>query len=69
MYMTESDIRRLNSFVAGAGFNTTTLAKAVGMSRSTLTKKRKGEVDFTKSEMQTIANLIGAKPAIIFFGE
>lgn len=67
--MTDSDIRRLNSFVAGAGFNTTTLAKAVGMSRSTLTKKRKGEVDFTKSEMKKIANLIGAKPATIFFGE
>lgn len=69
MYMSETDIRRFDSFVAGAGYNLSSLSEKLGVSRNTITNKRLGKTDFTRSEMEKISEILGARPEAIFFGE
>lgn len=67
MYMSEADVRRFDSFVAAAGYNIASLSKKLGVSYATLWNKRKGKTDFTRTEMEKIAGILGANPSQIFF--
>lgn len=66
-YMGENDIRRFNSFLVGAGYNISTLAAIMGMSRATLSSRINGHTDFTRREMEEIATLFGKDASEIFF--
>lgn len=66
-YMSETATRRVNGFLATAGYNIGTLADALKMSRATLSSRINGKTDFTRSEMERIAQLLGSSAEDIFF--
>lgn len=66
-YMRAEDTRRFNGFMVAAGYNIGRLAKEIGMSRATLSSRINGKSDFTRSEMEEIAAILGRSPEEIFF--
>ena len=67
-YMTIEDRNRFKSYMVGAGYNITTLSKAIGMSREMLSVRISGKVDFGRTEMNKIASVLNISPIILFFG-
>lgn len=65
--MSEHDIKRFKSYMAGAGFNISTLAHAIGMKRESLSNRINGKIDFSRSEMIIISKKLQALPQEIFF--
>lgn len=66
-YMNAEDTRRFNSFLVASGYNIGTLAEEIGMSRATLSSRINGKTDFSRSEMERIASILGHRPEEIFF--
>ena len=66
-YVTEQEKRKIKSFIAGAGYSITSLAKEIGMTRESLSARINGKIDFEREEMNKIADKVGANPADIFF--
>lgn len=66
-YMEPEDIRRFNSLLVAKGYNIGSLAKAIGMSRATLSSRINGKTDFSRSEMEKIAKALDSRPEKIFF--
>ena len=48
-YMTEDESNRVKSYIVGAGYNITSLAKAINMSREMLSNRISGKVDFGRT--------------------
>ena len=67
-YMSPNEANRFKSYMVGAGYNITSLAEAVGMSRETLSNRISGKVDFGREEMTNIATVLGVSPTNLFFG-
>ncbi len=65
-YLTEADTRRIRGAIVGAGYSIATAADAIGMSRATLSAKVNGRSDFSRSEMESLARLLGVSPYKIF---
>lgn len=62
------DLQKFNQWVWGNGWSMKQLAKAVGMSEPTLHRKKNGESDFTRYEINRMIDLIGCDdPMAIFF--
>lgn len=68
-YMTEIDVNRFKSYMAGAGYNITTLATAIGMKRENLSNRINGKIDFSRSEMTKISVTLHVLPQDIFFDD
>lgn len=68
IYMTSDEANRFKSYMVRAGYNITSLAKAVGMSREMLSVRISGKVDFSRSEMNNIATKLNVSPDAVFFG-
>ena len=66
-YMKAEDTLCFNSFLVAAGYNIGTLAEEIGMSRATLSSRINGKTDFSRSEMERIASILGRRPEEIFF--
>ncbi len=66
-YMTDEEIRRLKSYVVGAGYTVSSLADKIGMSRVSLSSRVNGKIDFGRTEMNAIARVLEKKPEEIFF--
>lgn len=66
-YLTEEEVRRLKSLIVNVGLNIGAVAIKMNMSRSTLSAKINGKADFTRSEMERFAEVIGSPPNEIFF--
>lgn len=66
-YLTEEEVRRLKSLIVNVGLNIGVVAIKMNMSRSTLSAKINGKADFTRSEMERFAEVIGSPPNEIFF--
>lgn len=69
MYMTDEDMRRFKSCMVGAGYNITSLAKAIGMPRESLSARINGKVDFSRSDMNVISDKLMVSPVYLFFGK
>lgn len=67
-YMTTHEANRLKSYIVGAGYNITTLARAIGISRESLSARVSGKVDFGRTEMNDIARVLNVPAQEIFFG-
>lgn len=65
-YLTKTESNRIKGLIVCAGYNIATLAEKMQMTRPTLSAKINGKVDFTKSEMESLANAISMKPEEIF---
>ena len=68
-YMTEDETNRFKSYMVRAGYNITSLAKTIGMSREMLSFRISGKVDFGRTEMNSIAEALNVSPSVIFFGQ
>lgn len=68
-YMTIDEANRFKSYMVRAGFNITSLADAIGMSREMLSVRISGKVDFSRSEMNNIAEALNISPVTIFFDD
>lgn len=66
-YLSDSQKRKILSHVVNAGYNITTLAKAIGMTRESLSARMNGKVDFSRTEMESISACLEEKPEDIFF--
>ena len=67
-YMSTTEANRFKSYMVGAGYNITSLAEAVGMSREMLSTRISGKVDFGRQEMNEIAAVLKVSPISLFFG-
>lgn len=67
-YMSAEDTNRFKSYMVGAGYNMTSLARAVGMSREMLSFRINGKVDFGRKEMNKISEQLNKPASEIFFG-
>lgn len=65
-YLSKDDTRRIKAAIVGAGHSIASVADALGMSRATLSNKVNGRSDFTRGEMEAIANLLHEDPSKIF---
>lgn len=65
-YMTKEDTQRFKSYMVGAGYTITTLAKSIGMARESLSARINGRVDFGRNEMVSIAKKLNKTPTEIF---
>lgn len=68
-YMTEEDTNRFKSYMVRAGYNITSLAHQIDMSRESLSNRISGKVDFGRTEMNDISKVLEVPPEVIFFGE
>lgn len=66
-YMSLDESNKFKGYMVRAGFNITSLAQAVGMSREMLSMRISGKVDFGRTEMNDIAKVLKIPPNIIFF--
>lgn len=66
-YLSDSQKRKIMSHVVNGGYNITTLAKAIGMTRESLSARMNGKVDFSRAEMESISACLEEKPEDIFF--
>lgn len=66
-YMTQPEKNKVRSYMALAGYNITSLAQAIGMSREMLSQRLSGNVDFGRVEMLNISKELNAPPEDIFF--
>lgn len=66
-YMTEEESNRVKGMIVSAGYNITSLAEKIGMSREMLSMRLSGRVDFGRGEMNHIAKVLKKPPATIFF--
>lgn len=66
-YITEEEKNKIMAHIVGAGYNISSLASEIGMTRESLSSRVNGKVDFGKKEMEKIAACLGKKPADIFF--
>lgn len=66
-YMTSDETNRFKSYMVREGYNITSLASAIGMSREMLSMRISGKVDFGRKEMNSIAKTLNVSPEIIFF--
>lgn len=69
LYMTKEDANRFKGYMVTAGYNITTLAAAIKMSRESLSMRISGKVDFGRNEMNDIARVLNVPPETIFFNE
>ena len=67
LYMTEENTRKVKSYIVGAGYTISSLLKAIGMTRESLSSRVNGKTDFSRREMSAIADKLGKKPEEIFF--
>ena len=66
-YMSDSQKRKIMSRIVNGGYNITTLAKAIGMTRESLSSRINGKIDFSRTEMEAISVCLKEKPEHIFF--
>lgn len=66
-YLSDFQKRKIMSHVVNGGYNITTLAKAIGMTRESLSSRINGKIDFSRTEMETISECLQEKPENIFF--
>ncbi len=66
-YLSDSQKRKIMSCVVHKGFNITTLARAIGMTRESLSSRMNGKIDFSRTEMEAIAVCLNETPENIFF--
>lgn len=69
LYMTKEDSNRVKGYIVSAGYNITSLAAAIKMSRESLSMRISGKVDFGRREMNDIARILNIPPETIFFNE
>lgn len=67
VYMTEEEKNRFKGYMVSKGYNFTSLAKEIGMSRESLSLRASGKVDFGRKEMNKIADVLNVEPSKIFF--
>lgn len=65
--MSEKEVNRFKSYMAGSGHNISTLANAIGMKRENLSNRINGKIDFSRTEMSKISIELKASPQEIFF--
>ena len=53
--------------MVGANYNITSLADAIGMTRGSLSARLNGKIDFSRFEMQSIAEKLNISPETLFF--
>lgn len=68
-YMADSDKRRFKAYMAAAGYNISTLATAINMTRESLSSRINGKIDFSRNEMSMIAEKLNITPSELFFDE
>ena len=62
------DDGEIMALIKAEGLKLAAVAKAMGIKRSSLYRKRKGESDFSRSEIQRFSEFVGiADVAFIFF--
>lgn len=66
-YLNEVKIRKLKANIVAAGLDIGKVAQKMQISRSTLSARINGKTDFTKSEMEHFAEILGQSPQDIFF--
>lgn len=66
-YMTLEETNRVKSYMVRAGYNITSLAETIGISREMLSARLAGKVDFGRAEMNNIADALKVPPDVIFF--
>ena len=66
LYLTEADTRRIKAAIVGAGQTIGSVASAIGVSRATLSSKINGRIDFSRTEMEKIAQILGLPASQIF---
>lgn len=67
-YMTKEETNRFKAYMVMAGYNITSLANKLNLSRESLSMRISGKIDFGRKEMADIANILRVDPNIIFFG-
>lgn len=67
VYMSKDDIRRFNSYMVKAGYNITTLAQTLKMSRNKLSSRVNGRTDWTRTEMEAVGQALHESPRVIFY--
>lgn len=65
-YLSPADTRRIKATMVAAGHSISSAAQALGVSRATLSAKVNGKSDFSRSEMEAFARLLGMPPGEIF---
>ena len=68
-YMLEDDKRRIKACMVAAGYNITSLAKAINMTRESLSARIYGKIDFERGEIMNIAQKLNVRPSELFFDE
>lgn len=64
------DIELFEKAVGDSGLSINQICAELGMSRSAFFRKRKGESEFTWSEIEKLVNILGLKsPVPVFFKE
>lgn len=58
-----TNTKKLRGSMSEHGYNLSTLAKAMGLSRPTMRSKIEGNKDFKVSEIKTLCALLEIKPA------
>ncbi len=66
-YMTSEETNKVKSYMVRAGYNITSLAETIGISREMLSARLSGKVDFGRTEMNNIAAALNIPPDVIFF--
>ncbi len=66
-YMSDAEVCRLKGAIVGAGYNIKTAAEKLDMTRMTLSNKVNGRTDFTRCEMEALAQLLDVEPSELFF--
>ncbi len=69
IYMIEDDKKRFKACMAAAGYNITSLAKEINMTRESLSARINGKVDFGRNEMVDIAEKLNVAPSELFFAD
>lgn len=64
--MIEDDKKRFKACMVAAGYNITSLAKEINMTRESLSARINGKVDFGRNEMVDIAKKLNVAPSELF---
>ena len=65
--MTDQMVNKLKGEIVAGGYTISSLADSLEISRNTLSAKVNGKVDFTRQDMERIAQRLGKPPETIFF--
>ncbi|MDR1805521.1 MAG: helix-turn-helix domain-containing protein [Clostridium sp.] len=66
-YLTEQQSRNLKALLVQSGLTLSGAAEKMGILRQSLSNRLKGKIDFSRTEMEAFAEIVGESPAKIFF--